>query len=60
MQTSEFNRLMKYSHLNVDQGGVLLTIYDNDITTCSPSKILNSKLIATIVNGIFVHNPNQL
>ena len=36
------------------------TIYDNDITTCKPSEILNSKLIATIVNGLFVHNPNQL
>ena len=36
------------------------TIYDNDITTCKPSEILNSKLIATIVNGTFVHNPNQL
>ena len=36
------------------------TIYDNDITTCKPSEILNSKLIATIVNGRFVHNPNQL
>jgi len=36
------------------------TIYDNDITRCKPSEILNSKLIATIVNGTFVHNPNQL
>jgi predicted amidohydrolase YtcJ len=36
------------------------TIYDNDITTCSPPEILNSKLIATIVNGTFVYNPNKL
>jgi predicted amidohydrolase YtcJ len=35
------------------------TIYDNDITTCKTSEILDLKLIATIVNGAFVHNPNQ-
>ena len=36
------------------------TIYDNDITTCKPLEILNSELIATIVGGQFVHNPNEL
>ena len=31
MQTSEFNRLMKYAHMNDDPYGVLGSIYDNDL-----------------------------
>ena len=31
MQTSEFNLLMKFAHLNHDEGGVLNTVYNNEL-----------------------------
>ena len=31
MQRSEFNRLMKYAHMNDDPGGVLSVVYDNEL-----------------------------
>jgi len=31
MQTSEFNRRMKFAHLNHDEGGVLHTVYNNEL-----------------------------
>jgi len=31
MQTSEFNRRMKFAHLNHDESGVLLTVYNNEL-----------------------------
>ena len=31
MQTSEFNRRIKFAHLNHDEGGVLNTVYNNEL-----------------------------
>ena len=52
MQTSEFNRLMKYAHMNDDPYGVLSAIYDNEI----PHPYFNPKHIGFSKLRSFDHN----
>ena len=55
MQTSEFNRLMKYAFLNEDPFGVLGSIYNNDV----PHPYFNPEDIAFTKLRSFDHNKWQ-
>ena len=52
MQSSEFNRLMKYAHMNDDPFGVLSAVYDNEL----PHPYFNPKYIAFSKLRDFDHN----
>lgn len=55
LQTSEFNRLMKYAHMNDDPYGVLSSIYDNEL----PHPYFNPKYIGFSKLRSFDHNKWQ-
>jgi len=55
LQTSEFNRLMKYAFLNEDPFGVLGSIYNNDV----PHPYFNPEDIAFTKLRSFDHNKWQ-
>lgn len=55
LQTSEFNRLMKYAHMNDDPYGVLSSIYDNEL----PHPYFNPEYIGFSKLRSFDHNKWQ-